>query len=243
MKKDSSSLWTPNEEIINKSNLQFFCKNLDKKKLLRYKKNFKYLWDWSIKNPETFWSEVWDFTKIKGIKGNKVLKKNRIFFKNIFFPNSKLNYAENLLFKNNNEIAINFFSENGIEKKITWKDLYRKVCKFSDFLNKINLKEKDRVAAYVPNSIETVISFLGSSKNGLIWSSCSPDFGVQGVVDRFLQIKPKILITSDYYYYNGKKFNILDKIPFILKISLIGSFFYEQNKETISKLTFENLNF
>ena len=217
MKKDSSSLWTPNEEIINKSNLQFFCKNLDKKKLLRYKKNFKYLWDWSIKNPETFWSEVWDFTKIKGIKGNKVLKKNRIFFKNIFFPNSKLNYAENLLFKNNNEIAINFFSENGIEKKITWKDLYRKVCKFSDFLNKINLKEKDRVAAYVPNSIETVISFLGSSKNGLIWSSCSPDFGVQGVVDRFLQIKPKILITSDYYYYNGKKFNILDKIPFILK--------------------------
>ena len=217
MKKDPSSLWTPNEEIINKSNLHIFCKNLHKKKLLTYKKNFKYLWNWSIKNPEIFWSEVWDFTKIKGIKGNKVLKKNRIFFKNIFFPNSKLNYTENLLFKNNNEIAINFFSESGIEKKITWKDLYQKVCKFSDFLNKIKLKEKDRVAAYVPNSIETVISFLGSSKNGLIWSSCSPDFGVQGVVDRFLQIKPKILITSDYYYYNGKKFNILDKIPFILK--------------------------
>ena len=70
MKKDSSSLWAPNEEIINKSNLHIFCKNLHKKKLLTYKKNFKYLWNWSIKNPETFWSEVWDFTKIKGIKGN-----------------------------------------------------------------------------------------------------------------------------------------------------------------------------
>ena len=82
---------------------------------------------------------------------------------------------------------------------------------------KLELKNKDRVAAYVPNAVETITSFLASSKNGLIWSSCSPDFGSQGVVDRFLQIKPKILITSDYYFYNGKKINILEKIPEILK--------------------------
>ena len=95
--------------------------------------------------------------------------------------------------------------------------MYENVCKFSYFLKSINLKKNDRVAAYVPNTIETIISFLASSKNGLIWSSCSPDFGPKGVIDRFLQIKPKILITCDYYFYNGKKINILKKIPEILR--------------------------
>ena len=217
MKEISSSLWSPNEEMKINSNLSLFCKHLNKKRLLKYSKNFKNLWKWSVNNPEIFWSEIWDFTRIKGIKGKTIIKKNKIFYKNIFFPDSKLNYAENLLVKKNEEIAINFLSENGAEKKITWKKLYEDVCKFSYFLKKINLKEKDRVAAYVPNSVETIISFLATSKNGLIWSSCSPDFGSQGAIDRFFQIKPKLLITSDYYYYNGKKINILEKIPQILR--------------------------
>tara|TARA_B100002052_G_C15884377_1_gene600869 strand:+ start:656 stop:2623 length:1968 start_codon:yes stop_codon:yes gene_type:complete len=217
MIKNHSSLWSANEDVKKKSNLAQFCKQLDKKKLLKYSHDFKNLWRWSINNSEVFWSEIWDFTQIKGIKGKKILKKNKVFYKNIFFSDSKLNYAENLLSKNNDEIAINFYSESSITKKITWKKLYENVCKFSYFLKKINLKEKDRVAAYVPNTIETIISFLASSKNGLIWSSCSPDFGTQGVIDRFLQIKPKILITCDYYFYNGKKINILEKIPHILK--------------------------
>ena len=217
MRENQSSLWSPNEEVKKNSNLEYFCKHLDKKNLLKYSGNFKNLWKWSVNNPEIFWSEVWDFTKVKGFKGKKIIKKNKIFYKNIFFPDSKLNYAENLLSKKNEEIALNFLSESGIEKKITWKKLYENVCKFSHFLKKINLKEKDRVAAYVPNAVETITSFLAASKNGLIWSSCSPDFGTQGVIDRFLQIKPKILITSDYYFYNGKKINILEKIPEILK--------------------------
>ena len=217
MKKNKTSLWTPNEEIVKKSNLEFFCKNLHKKRLLKYNQNFKNIWEWSVKNPEIFWEEIWDFTKIKGLKGRKIIKKNKIFYKNIFFPDSKLNYAENLLPKKNEDIALNFLSENGVEKKITWKKLYENVCKFSYFLKSINLKKNDRVAAYVPNTIETIISFLASSKNGLIWSSCSPDFGPKGVIDRFLQIKPKILITCDYYFYNGKKINILKKIPEILR--------------------------
>ena len=217
MKENRSSLWSPSEEIKNASNLMHFCKHLDKKKLLKFSDNYKNLWKWSVKNPEIFWSEIWNFTKIKGYKGKKIIKKNKIFHKNIFFPDSKLNYAENLLPKKNNEIAISFLSESGIKKNITWKKLYENVCKFSYFLKRLNLNEKDRVAAYVPNSIETIISFLGVSKNGLIWSSCSPDFGSQGVIDRFLQIKPKVLITSDYYFYNGKKINILKKIPEILK--------------------------
>ncbi len=217
MKENPSSLWSADEETKKNSNLSLFCKNLDKKKLLKYSEDFKNLWKWSINNPEIFWSEVWDFTKIKGLKGKKVIKKNKIFYKNKFFPESKLNYAENLLAKKNEEIALSFLSESGIEKKMTWKKLYSDVCKFSHYLKKIKIKEKDRVAAYVPNSIETIVSFLAVSKNGLIWSSCSPDFGIQGVIDRFFQIKPKVLITSDYYFYNGKKINILEKIPNILK--------------------------
>jgi len=217
MKRDSSSLWSADEESKKKSKLESFCRHLDKKKLLKYKANFKHLWEWSVNKPESFWSEVWDFTKIKGIKGKKILKKNKIFYKNSFFPDSKLNYAENLLSKQNEEIAVKFLSENNTEKKITWKKLHENVCKFSYFLKRINLKEKERVAAYVPNTTEVIISFLAASKNGLVWSSCSPDFGTQGVIDRFLQIKPKILITCEHYFYNGKKINILEKIPEILK--------------------------
>ena len=119
--------------------------------------------------------------------------------------------------KKNDDVAINFLSENKIKKKITWKKLYLDVCKLSFFFKKLKLKEKDRIAAYVPNTIESVISFLATAKNGLIWSSCSPDFGVEGVVDRFLQIKPKVLITCEYYLYNGKKINILKKVPEILR--------------------------
>ena len=217
MNQDWPSLWSANEDKKKESNLDFFCKHLDQKKLLKYKQDFKYLWRWSVNNPEIFWSEIWNFTKIKGIKGKKILKKNKIFYKNLFFPDSRLNYAENLLPKKNKEIAIKFLSENNTKKEITWKKLYESVCRFSFFLKKIKLKEKERVAAYVPNTIEAIISFLAVSKNGLVWSSCSPDFGVQGVIDRFFQIKPKVLITCDHYYYNGKKISILDKIPEILK--------------------------
>ncbi len=217
MEKNKSSLWRPNEDTKKNSNLGNFCKYLSNKKILKYSYNFKKLWKWSINNPEVFWSEVWNFTKIKGLKGKKIIKKNKIFYKNIFFEDSKLNYAENLLSKNNNEVAINFFSENGTKKQITWNKLFDKVCKLSFYFKKLKLKEKDRVAAYVPNSIETVISFLATSKNGMIWSSCSPDFGAKGVIDRFLQIKPKVLITCNYYFYNGKKIDILKKIPEILK--------------------------
>jgi len=217
MAKNQSSLWSANEEYRKNSQLEKFCKNLEKKGLFENTLNFKDLWKWSVNNPESFWSEVWDFTKIKGIKKGRTIKKNKIFYKNKFFPDSKINYAENLLIKKNEETAIHFLSESGLEKKITWKKLYENVCRLSSYLKKINLKEKDRVAAYVPNSIEAIISFLAASKNGLIWSSCSPDFGSDGVIDRFSQIKPKVLITCEYYFYNGNKINILEKIPKILK--------------------------
>ncbi len=211
-------LWQPSKELKENSLLQDFCKSIN----FQSNYNFKNLWEWSIKKPEQFWSSFWDFSKIIGDKGKEIIKKENVFNKTKFFPDSKLNYTENILKKKSDEIAINFLSEKGNEEKITWNQLHEKVCRLSSYLKKLNLKKGDRVAAYVPNKIETVICFLACAKNGLVWSSCSPDFGVEGVVDRFKQIKPKILITCDYYFYNGKQINILEKIEKILnKISSI----------------------
>jgi acetoacetyl-CoA synthetase len=206
-------LWSPSDQKKQESLLEDFAKFIN----LKSEKNFKNIWEWSIKNPEKFWSRFWDYSKIIGDKGKEIIKKNKIFNQVKFFPESKINYAENILKKKNNDIAIHFLSENGFEESITWKNLYEKVCKFSAYLKTIDLKKGDRVVAYVPNKIESIISFLACAKNGIIWSSCSPDFGIQGVVDRFKQIKPKVLITSDYYFYNGKKINIIEKVNSILK--------------------------
>ena len=179
-------LWKQSEQNIKESALDDFTKFIK----FDSGKNFKKLWEWSVSEPETFWSKFWDYSKIIGEKGNKIIKKDKIFNKTKFFPNSKLNYSENLLKKRNQEVSINFLSESGFEESITWQLLYEKVCKFSSYLKSLNLKKGDRVAAYVPNKIEAIISFLACAKNGIIWSSCSPDFGPEGVVDRFKQIEP-----------------------------------------------------
>ena len=209
----NKSLWKPSEQKKQESLLEDFSKFVN----FNSNHNFKSLWEWSVKNKEEFWSKFWDYSKIIGDKGKEVIRKNKIFNETKFFPDSKINYAENILKKKTNDCAINFLSETGFEESITWKDLYEKVCKFSFYLKTLDLKKGDRVAAYVPNKIESIISFLACAKNGIIWSSCSPDFGTHGVVDRFKQIEPKVLITCDHYFYNGKKINILEKINNILK--------------------------
>ena len=206
-------LWQPTIKLKENSLLRDFCRFIN----LKSTNNFKEIWQWSIDNPSEFWSKFWDYSKIIGDKGSEVIKKDKVFNKTKFFSDSKLNYAENILRKKSDEVAINFLSERGFEENITWNDLFEKVCKFSSYLKKLNLQKGDRVAAYVPNKIESIICFLACAKNGIIWSSCSPDFGVQGVVDRFKQIEPKVFITCDYYYYNGKKINILNKVEEILK--------------------------
>tara|TARA_B100000965_G_scaffold17093_1_gene12879 strand:- start:684 stop:2615 length:1932 start_codon:yes stop_codon:yes gene_type:complete len=206
-------LWKPTDQKKEESLLKDFSKFIN----LKNSNDFKYLWKWSIENPETFWSKFWDYSKIIGDKGKEVILKDKIFNKTKFFPDSKLNYSENILKKKSDLNAIGFLSESGFEENITWNDLYKKVCQLSAYLKTLSLKKGDRVAAYVPNKIESVISFLACAKNGMIWSSCSPDFGVQGVVDRFKQIKPKVLITSNHYFYNGKKIDILEKVNKVLE--------------------------
>ena len=206
-------LWEPSRKKKEESLLEDFSKFVN----FKSNYNFKTFWKWTVDHPEEFWSKFWDYSKIIGNKGKEIIKYNKIFNETKFFPDSKLNYAENILKKKTSEVAINFLSEKGFEEEISWNQLYNKVCKFSSYLKSLGLKKGDRVVAYVPNKIESIISFLACAKNGIIWSSCSPDFGTQGVVDRFKQIEPKLLITSDYYFYNGKKINILEKTDDILK--------------------------
>ncbi len=206
-------LWEPSGKRKKESLLEDFSKYIN----IKSNYNFKNLWKWSVDHPEEFWSKFWDYSKIIGDKGKEIIRFDKIFNKTKFFSDSKLNYTENILKKKSSDPAISFLSEKGFEEEISWEQLYNKVCKFSNYLKSIGLKKGDRVAAYVPNKIESIISFLACAKNGIIWSSCSPDFGTQGVVDRFKQIEPSILITSDHYFYNGKKINILEKIEDILK--------------------------
>ncbi len=206
-------LWEPPRSRKEKSLLEDFSKFIN----FKSNYNFKNLWKWSVDHPDEFWSKFWDYSKIIGDKGKETIKFNKIFNETKFFQDSKLNYTENILKKKSSDLAISFLSEKGFEEEISWEQLYNKVCKFSNYLKSIGLKKGDRVAAYVPNKIESIISFLACAKNGVIWSSCSPDFGTQGVIDRFKQIEPSILITSDHYFYNGKRINILEKIEDILK--------------------------
>jgi len=236
-------LWKPDDQRVQNSILSDFTRYIN----FDSGNDFKKIWAWSVSNPEIFWSKFWDFSKIIGDKGKEIIRKNKDFNKTKFFPDSKINYSENIIKKKNDDIAISFLSETGFEENITWSVLYEKVCKFSSYLKSLDLKKGDRVAAYVPNKIESIISFLACAKNGIIWSSCSPDFGAQGVVDRFKQIEPKVLITSDYYFYNGKKINILEKVEGILaKITSIKKvivFPYNKDEKVIAKdiINFEDV--
>ena len=213
----SKILWKANSETKLKSNLYRFEKFITKKFDKKFNKKYEKILNWSIKNPGNFWSSIWDFCKVKGIKSNYKIKKSNIFYKNIFLPNSSLNFAQNLLSKKTSSKAITFLSENGFREERAWKDLHNNVSKLQVFFNRIKLLNGNRVAAYTINSIETVEAFLATVSIGAVWSSCSPDFGVKGVIQRFAQIKPKVLFVTDRYYYNGKEINILERVPEILK--------------------------
>ena len=213
----TKKIWQASLSQKKNSKLFSFEQFISKKTKLKFTGNYEKILDWSIKDSSKFWSLFWDFTKIKGIKGHKEIKKSKIFYKNLFLPGSKLNFGENLLPKNNLDKAITFISENGFREQKSWKQLNLSTSKIIRFLRKINIKKGDRVVAYMPNTIQTVEAFIASSSIGSIWSSCSPDFGIRGVVERFSQINPKVLFVTDQYFYNGKKINILERLPEILK--------------------------
>ena len=213
----NKKLWEPSRKIKLNSNLLKFEKYTSNRFKKKFNNNFEKIHNWTIKNPQNFWNCLWDYAKVKGIKGVDKERKFFKFYKNTFLSNSKLNFTENLLSKNNDDKAITFISENGFREIKNWRDLNINVKKVSAFLRKLNIKSKDRVVAYMPNISETVEAFLGTVDIGSIWSSCSPDFGINGVIERFSQIKPKVLFVTKEYFYNGKRINILERLPEILK--------------------------
>tara|TARA_A100000164_G_scaffold325835_1_gene311146 strand:+ start:736 stop:2697 length:1962 start_codon:yes stop_codon:yes gene_type:complete len=214
----TKKIWKASLQIKRNSNLFAFEKYLSKKFSIKFNGNFKHLLNWSIKNSPEFWSTFWDFTNIKGKKGKKKIKRSKIFHKNLFLPGSKLNFGENLLSKNTNGKAITFISENGFREERSWKQLNLNIASIVYFLKDIKIFKGDRIAAYMPNCIETVEAFIATSSIGGIWSSCSPDFGTNGVIERFAQIKPKVLFITDQYFYNGKQIKIIKRLPKILKL-------------------------
>ena len=238
-------LWeAPRDQKLN-SNLYKYEAFISKKFDIKFNNNYKAILNWSIKNSAIFWSSIWDYCKVKGIKNKKIIKKSKIFYKNIFLPKSKLNFSENLLVKNDKSKAITFISENGFREVQSWKRLNQNVSRIIEFLKRKKIKKKTRVAAYMPNCIQTVESFIATSSLGAIWSSCSPDFGINGVIERFSQIKPKILIVTDRYFYNGKEINVLERVPQILKkvksIKYVLVVNYPGKKYIQNKFSFKNV--
>ena len=225
----NNQLWEINKEKLQKTNLYLYSKFIEKIFKINFECNFNKIWKWSIDNPEFFWQSIWNFTKVRGSLGKGEIENSKTFYKTKFFPDAKINYAENLLQKNNETPAIIFKSENGFRNELSWKILNSNVTKISHWLKSNKIVKGDRVAAYLPNIPETVVAYLGVSSIGAIWSSCSPDFGTAGVIDRFSQINPKILFIGDKYFYNGKKINIierlkdiLEKVPSIKKVVIIS---------------------
>ena len=221
---DDNYLWSPSD--LNTYLIEYT--NYLKNKYLQIYPNYNSLHQWSVKNKELFWNSIWDFTKIKGVIKKPTIEDGINFINSKFFNNSKLNYTNNLINRKDNHDALVFYSEKNITRRITWNDLNNKVNKIANYFKKIKIKEGDRIAAVLPNIPEAVIAFLGAAKIGAIWSSCSADFGSKAVIDRFKQISPKVLIFSDYYYYNNKKIYTLHKIneikneiPSIKKIIII----------------------
>ena len=216
-------LWKINKGKLNKTNLALYSNFIKKKYKVNSGNDFNKIWKWSVDNPKIFWKSIWDFTKVKGDLGNTLLKESNIFYKNRFFPDARLNYAKNLLKKNNEKKSIIFKSENGYKTALSWENLNLNVTQVSNWMKSNGIKKGDRVAAYLPNIPETVIAYISTSVLGAVWSSCSPDFGTAGVIDRFSQIDPKVLFVGDKYFYNGKKINILERLPEVLnKVSSIN---------------------
>ena len=212
----SNILWEPSIDTISQTNIYKLKQYINKKYSLDIS-NYNQLHRWSIQNIDLFWEVMWEKLDIVfSKKYTSVIENENSMLESNWFLNSRLNFSENLLKIKSNSIAIEFINEQGKYKKISYKELYLQVSKVAHSFRNLGLKKGDRVAALMPNIPETVISMLAVSSIGAIWSSCSPDFGSKGILDRFDQIKPEIIISVNGYYFKNKIFNIDDKIANIL---------------------------
>ncbi len=202
--KDLKVLWRPSSKIKEESNLNQFIENFVDEFKNQSDVKYEELWKWSIEKPEKFWDSIWDYSNVLGEKGEILLKDKDKMPGARFFPNAKLNYTENVLKNKNEPLAIISEREDGLKSKISTLELKDKVLKLAGWFKENGISKGDRVCAYMPNCPETIITMLATASLGAVFSSCSTDFGVAGVLDRFQQIEPKILVTVDGYLYNGK---------------------------------------
>ncbi len=203
---EDKPIWSPSKHRIENTKLTDFIRTLDQDFA-----DYHDLWSWSCENLETFWNTIWDYCALIGDKGNTILSNPENIIDASFFPNASINYAENLLKYKSDAPAIIFKHEQGEQYTLSFKDLHDQVSKWRQLLTDLGVQEGDRVAGYMPNIPETVIACLATASLGAVWSSASPDFGVQGIIDRFGQIEPKVFITVDGYFYGGKTFSSLEK--------------------------------
>jgi len=233
-------LWEPSEERIRSTNMYRFMTRVNE----TYGKNFtEYtpLWEWSVDHLEDFWKAAWDFLDIKvSVPYDTVIQDRDKMPGAKFFAGSKLNFAENLLRFRDDRTALIFRGEDTVRRTLTYNQLYTEVARTAAALKAQGIQPGDRVVGFVPNMPESIIAMLAATSLGAIWSSCSPDFGIKGVLDRFGQTRPKVLFTADGYFFKGKPLSSIERIagivaelPSIEKIVVVP---YISDKPDISSL-------
>ena len=200
----SKKLWQPDPARVAASNLTKFIGLVETRWGVSCN-DYTSLHHWSVEEPEKFWQTLWDFAGVLGDLTDDVVLQNADQMPGaIFYPNARLNFAENLLRRRDDKAALMFRGETGIERTLSGAALYDLVSRLKQAMQKAGIKTGDRVAGYLPNLPESIAAMLATASLGAVWSSCSPDFGTQGVLDRFGQIEPKLLFAADQYFYNGR---------------------------------------
>jgi acetoacetyl-CoA synthetase len=208
-------LWTPSPERIARTQVVAFMAEVNGRHGVALE-NYRDLHAWSISRPELFWDQIWDFCGVIGDKGDRRLIDGERMPGAQFFPDARLNFAENLLRRSDDGEALVFRGEDKSTYRWTFAELSARVSRLQQALQGAGVGVGDRVAAMMPNLPETIAAMLAVTSIGAIWSSCSPDFGERGVLDRFGQIEPKVFITVDGYWYNGKRLTLGDKLKSII---------------------------
>jgi len=208
----STLLWQPSAEQIKQANLTRFMQMVSQQHDLQLP-TYEALYDWSVAEPADFWRALWAFSEVIAERqGDNVLQYGDQMPGARWFPGARLNFAQNLLRRRDDDLAIVFQGEDQVRRTLTYKELYDQASRLAQALQDMGVETGDRVAGFMPNMPETVIAMLATASLGAIWSSCSPDFGTRGVVDRFGQIEPKVLISADGYFYNGKAHDCLARL-------------------------------
>ncbi len=208
-------LWIPSPERILAAQLTQFMESVRDTWDFDAKGDYFALHRWSIEHPNEFWRAVWAFTHIKGSAGEVVCDAPAQLPGCQWFPEATINYAENLLRFDDDVEALVEIEEGCARRSLTYRQLRQEVAKLANWMDKQGIQPGDRIAGFLPNGIETVIAMLATTSLGGVWSSCSPDFGIQGAVDRFGQIAPRILFSADGYRYNGKSCDSVERVSCI----------------------------